>query len=197
MSQPPIRRSATSPGRRGNLLTAIVQVAIGRREGIERFGDTPRAFLHSLAPLIGLTIAGVLEGLANGEGARVFLQLLVPVCAMLAPPVLSYEIARLMKREAGWLRFATAFNWCQLILPLLGIFLLVAVGILRTAGLPERTGTVLFIFSLGIYGLWLHWFLARHALGLSGGKAALLVLGVNFGTVLAVLGPRLLVTDFE
>jgi hypothetical protein len=42
------------------------------------------------------------------------------------------------------------------------------------------------------YGLWLHWFLARHGLGLSRLRAAVMVFGVNIVTVLIVLGPRLL-----
>ena len=38
------------------------------------------------------------------------------------------------------------------------------------------------------YGLWLHWFLARHGLGLSGLRAVVMVLGVNLATVAAGAG---------
>ena len=195
MSQGPPRQSAT--GQQGSVLATIFRVAIGQRAAIARFGGTKRAFLYSMAPLTGLLLAGVLEGLSRGVGARVLIDLLVPLCALLAPPVLSFEIARLMGREDRWTRFATAFNWCQLALPVLGIVLLVILGIARSAGMPEASAAGLFILTLGIYGLWLHWFLARHALALSGGRAALLVLGVNLGTVLAVLGPRFLGSHFE
>ena len=46
------------------------------------------------------------------------------------------------------------------------------------------------------YGLWLHWFVARHGLGLSGLRAAVMVLGVNLATVVLVLGPRMLALAF-
>ena len=42
------------------------------------------------------------------------------------------------------------------------------------------------------YGLWLHWFIARHGLGLSRFRAAVLVLGINLATVAIVIGPRFL-----
>ena len=48
------------------------------------------------------------------------------------------------------------------------------------------------VFGLVGYGLWLHWFLARHGLGLSGLRAVVMVLGVNLATVALVLGPRML-----
>jgi hypothetical protein len=55
----------------------------------------------------------------------------------------------------------------------------------------------LFAICLGGYALWLHWFLARHGLALSGRRAALLVLGVNLGTALMVFGPRFLTAGQE
>ena len=45
--------------------------------------------------------------------------LLATVAVLLAPPVLSFEFARLWGRQDHWLRFATAFNWCQWLLPVL------------------------------------------------------------------------------
>jgi hypothetical protein len=44
-----------------------------------------------------------------------------------------------------------------------------------------------------LYGVALHYFLARVGLGLSRSKAALLILVCDVATVVAVLGPRLLV----
>ena len=40
------------------------------------------------------------------------------------------------------------------------------------------------------YGLWLHWFLARHALALTAARAAVLVLVINLGTTLLVTLPQ-------
>jgi hypothetical protein len=118
--------------------------------------------------------------------------LLATIAVVLAPSVLSFELARLWGRQARWLRFATAFNWCQWLLPILASVLLLVLGMLLRAGLPENVMTGALMFGLGGYALWLHWFLARHGLALSGLRAALLVLAVNFGTALLVLAPRLL-----
>jgi hypothetical protein len=109
--------------------------------------------------------------------------------------VLSFEVARLWGREAAWLRFATAFNWCQWAIPVLGSVLLLLLGMLITLGLPRSLARMFVVFGLVAYGLWLHWFLARHGLGLSRLRAATLVIGVNVTTVIIVLGPSLLAHD--
>lgn len=184
-------------GRSGpfSILRGILKIARGRPEGLDAFGGTQQSFLASLAPLAAFPTVGALILLARGGGAGVIADLLATFAALLAPPVLSYEIARFWGREAAWLRFATAFNWCQWALPLVGSALLIALGIATSAGLTEQAASMILIFGLGGYGLWMHWFLARHGLGLTGGKAALLVIGVNIGTILLVLVPRLMVAD--
>jgi hypothetical protein len=117
------------------------------------------------------------------------------LCALLTPAVVSYELARLWKREDAWLRFATAFNWCEWILPVLACLLMVPLSVAIAAGMSESVAGMGLVSCLGIYGLWLHWFLARNALGLSGFRAGVLVVLVNFCTAVAVLGPGLLASD--
>jgi hypothetical protein len=63
-------------------------------------------------------------------------------------------------------------------------------------GMSESAASLLLVGCLGVYGLWLHWFLARNALGLSAFRAVGLVFLVNLGTAVVVLGPRLLANDF-
>ena len=104
--------------------------------------------------------------LMGGGGIGALSDLLATLCALIAPPVLSFEIARLWHREAAWLRFATAFNWCQWAIPVLGSMLLLALGMLVAVGLPRNAARGLALLGLVGYGLWLHWFLARHGLGL-------------------------------
>jgi hypothetical protein len=189
------RRSSWPPPQRaafGNVLLGMLLVARGRRDGIAQFGATTQAFLASLAPLIAFPLVGGALALTGGHPLDALTDLLATACALLAPPVLSWEVARFWRREDHWLRFATAFNWCQWLLPLLGVVLMLLLGMASTLGLSPRAGGMLLVLCLGAYGLWLHWFLARHALQLSGPRAALLVLVVNVGTVLLVLGPRLL-----
>ncbi|HVC59077.1 MAG TPA: hypothetical protein VND19_01780 [Acetobacteraceae bacterium] len=175
-----------------NIVRGIVRVALGRPDGIGQFSGTPQGFLASLAPLIAFPLVGTFLLLLNGGGESAIADLLATVAVLLAPPVLSFELARLWGQQARWLRFATAFNWCQWLLPVLAAMLMTALGGLLELGLSDGSAMALLVLGLGGYGLWLHWFLARHALALSPFRAVLLVAGVNLGTALLVLVPRLL-----
>lgn len=177
---------------RRSILFGIYRIATGHADGLAQFGDTPEAFLASLAPLVAFPLVGTVLMLSQGEGLAALSDLLATICALLAPAVLSYEAARLWGRAAAWLRFAVAFNWCQWAIPILAMLLVVLAGMLAAAGLPTTLGLAMVVGGLGGYALWLHWFLARHGLGLSPIRAALLVVGVNLATVLLVLGPPLL-----
>jgi len=174
----------------GSIIIGIVRIARGRADGMQQFGATRDAFLASLAPLIAFPLVGGALMLLGGGGLAALSDLMATLCALIAPLVLSFEVARLWRRQQFWLRFATAFNWCQWVIPVIGSLLLLAFGVLAALGLPRsiaRGGVVLALVS---YGLWLHWFLARHGLGLSRVRAMLMVFAVNLVTVLLVLGPR-------
>jgi hypothetical protein len=181
-----------APLRRASVLRGIVRIARGRPDGLGEFAATRQGFLASLAPLLAFPLVGTFLLLLNGGGLVAIADLLATVAVLLAPPVLSWEFARLWRQQDHWLRFATAFNWCQWLLPLLASVLLVMAGGLVNAGLSQNAATGLLVLCLGAYGLWLHWFLARHGLALSRFHAALLVAGVNLGTAVLVLAPRLL-----
>jgi hypothetical protein len=185
-----------APPRTRNILLGIFRVATGRADGLAQFGDTSEAFVGSLAPLVAFPLVGALLMLGQGEGLAALTDLLATLCALLAPAVLSYEVARRWGRAASWTRFAVAFNWCQWAIPVLAVFLVVLAGFLLALGVPSNVGLVLVVAGLGGYGLWLHWFLARHGLRLGAVRAALLVAGVNLATILLVLGPRLLPLAF-
>jgi hypothetical protein len=108
---------------------------------------------------------------------------------LLVAPVVTHALARAWGREAGWLRMATAFNWCQfalLVVMMIGLFLIGAI--------IGRGGALMILAGLGFYALWLHWFLARHALGISASRAIGLVLSIHLATSLIVLGPRFVAT---
>ena len=182
--QPPVRAS---------ILRGILLLARGRADGLQQFGDGPPAFLASLAPLIAFPLVGAGLMLAQGGGLPALTALFSTLCALLAPPVLSYEPVRLWRREGQWLHFATAFNWCQWAIPVLAAVLLTLVYPALAGATSTETAGIVVIAAVAFYALWLHWFLARHALMISGLRAALLVLLVNLGTVVLVLGPRLLV----
>lgn len=174
------------------ILTGILRLARGRAEGFGHFPDSPQGFLTSLAPLLAFPLAGSVLMLAGGEGGAAVADLLATVCAVLAPAVLTHALARLWGREAPWLRFIIAFNWCQWIIPVAATAVLALAGIAIQLGLTTSTAAILAMGLLGGYGMWLHFFLARRGLGISPGRAALLVIVVNLGTVLLVIVPRLL-----
>lgn len=169
-----------------------MRLARGRADGLLQFGSTPDSFLASLAPLIAFPLVGGILMLIGGGGLPALSDLLMVLCALVAPPVLSYEVARLWGKQAAWLRYATAYNWCQWIIPVFFSLMLLALGMLVALGMPRALARLGIEGGVICYGLWLHWFLARHGLGLSRLRAILLVLGVNLVTVLLVLGPRVL-----
>lgn len=193
------------PARAGNIARGVFLLARGKAEGLREFAPTPQAFLSSLAPMLALPVVGYLLVLlhdaapephaAGGAIGRLagLGDLLSTLCAVLGPPVLSFELARRWKREALWLRYATALDWTQWAIPALISVLLIGVYPLLAAALPAQLAVGLMALAIGGYALWLHWFVARHGLALSGGRAALLVVLVNLGTALLAFGPRLLV----
>jgi hypothetical protein len=170
----------------------MLRLARGRVDGLAQFGDTAQAFLSSLAPLLAFPIVGALLLLASGEAEKALATLLVTLVLQLAPPVLSHALARAWGREAAWMRYATAFNWCQWALPLAAMALLIVLQAGMQLGLPEGAADLALVLGLGAYGLWLNWLLARHGLDLSRGRAALLVGLTNLGTVLLAAGPGLI-----
>lgn len=174
-------------------LLGMARLARGRVDGLAQFGDTPQAFLGSLAPLLAFPIVGAALLLTTDGPVRALVTLFATVVAQLAPAVLSHALARAWGREPQWLRYATAFNWCQWALPFAAMALLIVLQFALQLGLPEDAADQMLIVGLAAYGLWLNWLLARHGLNLSSGRAAGLVALTNIGTIVLAIGPRLLV----
>ncbi len=171
------------------VLLGIFLVARGRSEGLRQFGDTPQSVLAALTPLVAFMLVGVL--LAAIGGNREAVTDVAGVCVgLLGPLVLSFEVARYWNRAAQWRRFATAFCWCQWAAPMVLAIVLVVMALLMAVGFSgdAAAGTgVAFLFG---YGLWLNWFLARHALDLTGWRAAGMVAIVNVLTIMLIVGPQ-------
>jgi hypothetical protein len=183
-----------SPRAGGSVLVGMLRIARGRADGIACFGGSAQSFLASLAPLVAFPLVGAGFGLFTEGPRRAITDLAMALCALLTPAVLSYELARRWRREAAWYRFATAFNWCEWILPMVAVLAMLPISVAVSAGVTEDAASMLFIVLLCAYGLWLHWFLARKALVLSVGRALLLVFIVNAGTAAAVMVPGLFAT---
>jgi hypothetical protein len=180
---------------RKNILIGILRIARGRADGVACFGSTVHGFLSSLAPLLAFPLVGAVLGAFSDGPRRALTGLAMTLCALLTPAVVSYELSRVWQRADAWLRFATAFNWCEWILPILACLIMVPLSVGISLGLSEEAAGKVLLGCLGGYGLWLHWFLARAALGLSRLRAVALVFLVNLGTLLVVMGPGLLVRN--
>jgi hypothetical protein len=179
------------PGR-PNILRGILLLCRGRAAGLAEIGAGPQDFLSSLAPLVAFPLVGCALMMTQGKVVDAATDFLATLVAILAPPVISHALAQRWGREAQWFRFATAFNWCQWVLPLLGALLVVVAGFLVQAGMPLRAAVIVLCCALLAYAFWLHWFLARRGLDLAAGRAALLVFLVNLATIILVGGPQLL-----
>ena len=174
------------------ILRGMGLIARGRAEGLNCFRDTPRAVLFSLTPGLGVLAAAVFQRLTGETGTAALNDIPGTLCVLLAPAVLSFELARFWGREAFWGRYITAFNWCQWLLPAAGLCLVLLLGVAKAAGLAGSFGPMLLFAGLACYAMWLNWFIARHALALSRPRAAGFVLAVNLGTMAIILLPTLL-----
>jgi hypothetical protein len=182
------RSALPGPG----ILVGVARLARGRADGLALFPSDVAGFTASLAPFIALPLVGAVLVLLQAPGFGPLADLLSTWCALLAPPVLSWELARRWGREALWLRYATAFNWCTWAVPVFALILLPLLGFAVMLGMPVAFAGVALPLGLAAYALWLHWFLARHGLQLGGGRAALLVVAVNAGTAVLAFGPAML-----
>ena len=183
---------------RTTILAAVLRVARADKTGMALFGDTTRAFLLSLVPLIALPLVISLVTLLRGDILKAVTDLLAAICVLLVPPIVSHALARRWSRETLWLRFAVAFNWCQFALSALCMAILIALGIVFGAA-SAAPGSSLVVAAFAIlcvalvgYGLWLHWFIVRVGLAVSGGRAAFLVFAVYAGTMAVLIGRGLL-----
>ena len=147
------------------LLGGIARLVVFNPAGFDAIEASTAGFLASLAPLLAFTLVGAgAEVAVDGwrMGASSFLQML---CVLLGQPVISHFYARLWGREAHWLRYATAMNWCQLALPVVGL-LLMLLTVVADGGLGDGGGLSIVFGLLLVYSVFLNWFLAWRGLAL-------------------------------
>ena len=173
------------------IVQGIVLLARFRVAGLAQFTGSVPDLLNSLAPLLAFPAVLALLLLLNGGGAEALADLLSLVIGLLAPLVISQALAEKWGRDEAWLRYAVAFNWCQWVLPLAAMALVLLFSVLAAMGLPEQLLVPGALLSVGFYALALHWFLARRGLDLSRMQATLFVVAVNAGTGVLMLLPRM------
>lgn len=143
--------------------------------GFRHLGGSVQDVLASLAPLLAFPLVfGTLAMLGGGD-AHDLAALPAAIAMLLLPLVVSEALARWWGRETLWGRFAVAFNWSMWTTTLATLAVFLIAGLLAGAGVPQQPlGVAALVLVLG-YQLGLHWFLASRGLGLSAGRAVLLV----------------------
>ena len=182
--------SSQTPARMATVLLAITRVARGRKDGLQQFGDSAQALLGALAPLVAFLLVGAVLGLITGSREAVE-DMAAFTVLLLAPLVVSFEIARRWDRANQWFRFAVAFCWCQWAGPMALVAVMILMALLMAGGVSENGAASVGLTCLAIYAFWLHWFLARHALDLRPGRALLMVIAVDLVTFAMFALPQL------
>jgi hypothetical protein len=168
----------------------------GRTEGLALMESTPdgawRSFAAALICLPAFLAIRVFAwsgiGAPDGGFLRGFAaELIGYTIAWTAFALLSLPIAQSWGRAAAWPRFMAAWNWTNIVQYLV----LLALMLPGALGLPVGLARLLTFAGLA-YAVWLEWFIGRHALGVSPGRAAMLVgldlvLGLFLGGLIRTL----------
>ncbi len=178
---------------RVGLLRAVLRLACFDRRGFAGITGSVDALLASLAPLIAFPLVGAAMSLLAGHPAAAVAEFLATLCALLVQLVVSELVAGWWRREAEWLRYATAYNWCQWLLPLAAAALLLLGHGALWLGLPRTATGVAAFVAFGLYALALQGFLAWRGLRLGLLRAAGMVLAVNIAVTVLVLIPGIVV----
>jgi hypothetical protein len=156
-------------------IAGALLLARGRAAGVLAFAPTPaEARASFVAALICLPIFLLLRAI-SGIGAvdgldparALAADLIAYVCSWAGFALASLPLCEAMGRRALWPRLVAAWNWVNLVqyVVLAGFALPVLLG------LPGVVADTLGLAAVG-YALWLQWFTARAALGVSGLRAA-------------------------
>ncbi len=187
------KRAGGGPALGGGVIQGLLLIARGRREGLDCFGTTPDAFLSALAPALAFLLVGGLLMLLREPSAVGGTLVLLSLCVLLLPPVLSHALAGSWRRGALWLRYATAALWCGwLVIFAAYLPAMLLLLVLQQLGVPAALAEAALLIMVTGYWLWLHWFLAWRGLALSWTRAAILVGSVIAATALLCVVAQLL-----
>jgi hypothetical protein len=175
-------------------IAGALLLARGRAAGVMAFAPSAaEARASFVAALICLPIFLLLRGLGGGgvaaaDPARALVaDLIAYVCSWAGFALAALPLCEAMGRRALWPRLVAAWNWVNL----------VQYVVLAGFALPSLLGVSGVVMdALGLaavgYALWLQWFTARAALGVSGMRAAgFVVLDLGIALFLSGLVLRL------
>jgi hypothetical protein len=190
MTTPALRETVTAG------LAGAFLLGRGKPEGLALMEATPegawRSFSAALLCLPAFLAIRFFAWASIGAPATGVLRALVAevtgyTVAWVAFALISLPLVQAWGRGAQWPRFIAAWNWTNVVQYLV----LLALALPSALGLPDGAAEVLTLLGLA-YAIWLEWFVARHALGVDGTKAAMLVgadlmLGLFLGGLIRAL----------
>ncbi|WP_323991242.1 MULTISPECIES: hypothetical protein [Nguyenibacter] len=170
------------PGSPGAIFRGMVLLGRGRRDGMNCFGATADSVLTALAPRVALWLVGSLLTLAHAPTAINGTKVLLSLCLVLAPTLVTHQLAQLWGRQALWPRYITAALWCDWLVLFIMLGTVAILGTVLGMVLPRGIGAigagVILNGVVIVYNLWLTWFVARVGLALGAWRAVLLVLAI-------------------
>jgi len=174
------------------IVRGLWRLAKCERAGIAEFGSDLNHFYASLAPLIGIPLAGAMVTALHGAWQQAVVGFLARLVVVLLLPVAVYEFARLFGREKFWLRTATALNWSFWVLfPALLVAAFFG-AILAQCGLGITVAELLTLGIVGLYLLWYRLFALAAGLSVDFWKAGVILLVSSVAVLIATALPVLM-----
>lgn len=165
------------------ILKGMMLLAGGKREGLAYFDGTPDAFGAALAPQMACILVGGMQIFLLPDKVMSATKLLLSLCVLFLPAVISHFYAHRWGRGALWLRYITAATWCGWVVVLISL----ACALIAAVITPDIARQQVFIGALAmcaaVYELWLQWFVAKVGLDVSGGRAVLLYVSILLASV--------------
>ena len=165
------------------IVRGMLLLAGGKREGLACFEGTPDAFGAALAPQMACIVVGGIQIFLLPDKVMSATKLLLSLCVLFLPAVVSHFYAQRWGRGSLWLRYITAATWCGWVVVLISL----ACALIAAVITPDIARQQAFIGALAlcaaVYELWLQWFVAKVGLGVSGGRAALLYVSILLASV--------------
>lgn len=161
-------------------IAAALLFARGRAEALALLPNTNEAAWHSfraalicLPAFIGLRLLSwSLQGMpANGLPLALAGEITGYAIAWSGYALASRVLAAQAQRLGQWPQFVAAWNWSNAV----QYVLLIGLAVPAALGAPAWVSNGLGLAALG-YALWLEWFVAKHALNITGASAVMFVL---------------------
>jgi hypothetical protein len=167
----------------GRSLSGAVQLLNRDEDGLRRFPVSIEAFWRSFGAVVLTAPAFVTAlaadrlrlGLPLEEGlfsdpTHVTARLVLAGAAWIAFPILMIMVARWLGLGHRYVRFVIAYNWSAVLVSAILAF----PTAMYVTGLASSALSTLFVVAFAIIVFRLRWFLAKAALGVSGGLAAVI-----------------------